>query len=63
MTLLSAAVQFAFIYDVPSVDAAAVERAFSTFERLWDAHRRARVDFADTGAMFNRTVVALALSG
>ena len=43
VTLLSAGAQFAFIYDVPSVDAAAVERAFSTFERLWDAHRRARV--------------------
>jgi hypothetical protein len=61
VTLLSAAVQFVFIYDVPSVDAAAVERAFSTFERLWDAHRRARIDFADTGAMFNRTVVPVAL--
>jgi hypothetical protein len=60
-TLVSAAVQFAFIYDVPSVDPAAVERTFSTFERLWDAHRRARIDFADTGAMFNRTVVPVAL--
>jgi hypothetical protein len=61
VTLFSAAVQFAFIYDVPQVDAAAVERSFSTFERLWDAHRRARVAFADTGVMFNRTVVALTL--
>ena len=61
VTLLSAAVQFAFIYDVPDVDAAAVERAFSTFQRLWDAHRRARIDFADTGAMFNRTVLPIAL--
>ena len=61
VTLSSAAVQFAFIYDVPSVDPAAVERTFSTFERLWDAHRRARIDFADTGAMFNRTVVPIAL--
>jgi hypothetical protein len=61
VTLLSAAVQFAFIYDVPSVDAAAVERAFSTFERLWDAHRRARIDFSDTGALFNRTVVPVAV--
>ena len=43
------------------MDAAAVERAFSTFERLWDAHRRARITFADTGVMFNRTVVALTL--
>ena len=61
ITLLSAAVQFAFIYDVPQVDAAAVERSFSTFERLWDAHRRARVTFADTGVTFNRTIVALTL--
>lgn len=61
ITLLSAAVQVAFIYDVPQVDAAAVERSFSTFERLWDAHRRARVTFADTGVTFNRTIVALTL--
>jgi hypothetical protein len=61
VTLVSVAVQFAFIYDVPTVDAAAVERAFSTFERLWDAHRRARIEFADTGAMLNRTLGPIAL--
>ena len=61
VTLLSAAVQLAVIYDVPAVDAAAVERAFSAFEHLWDAHRRVRLDFADTGVVFNRTVVAVAL--
>jgi hypothetical protein len=61
VTLLSVAVQFAFIYDVPAVDAAAVERAFSTFERLWDAHRRARIEFTDPGAMLNRTLGAITL--
>jgi hypothetical protein len=61
VTLLSLAIQFAFIYDVPAVDAAAVERAFSTFERLWDAHRRARIEFADTGATFNRIAGPLAI--
>ena len=61
ITLLSAAVQIAFIYDVPQVDAAAVERSFSTFERLWDAHRRARVTFGDVGVTFNRAIVALTL--
>ena len=61
VTLASAAVQFAFIYDVPVVDAAAVDRSFSTFERLWDAHRRASVGLADTGTMFNRTVVAVTI--
>jgi hypothetical protein len=61
VTLVSAAIQFAFIYDVPAVDAAAVDRAFSTFEQLWDAHRRARIEFADTGAMLNRTLGPIAL--
>lgn len=61
VTLLSAAVQFGLIYDVPTVDGGAVARTFSAFERLWDAHRRARIDFADTGATFNRTVVAVSL--
>jgi hypothetical protein len=61
VTVLSGAVQFAFIYDVPQVDDAAVQQSFSTFERLWDAHRRARVTFGDTGVVLNRTVVALAL--
>jgi hypothetical protein len=61
VTLASAAIQFAFVYDVPAVDSAAVERAFSTFERLWDAHRRARIEFADTGAMLNRTLGPIAL--
>ena len=61
VTLVSVAIQFAFVYDVPAVDAAAVDRAFSTFERLWDAHRRARIEFADTGAMLNRTLGPIAL--
>jgi hypothetical protein len=61
VTLVSAAIQFAFIYDVPAVDPAAVDRAFATFERLWDAHRRARIEFADTGAMLNRTLGPIAL--
>ena len=61
VTLVSLAIQFAFIYDVPAVDAAAVDRAFATFERLWDAHRRARIEFADTGAMLNRTLGPLAV--
>ena len=61
VTLVSAAIQFAFIYDVPAADPAAVDRAFSTFERLWDAHRRARIEFADTGAMLNRTLGPIAL--
>ena len=61
VTVVSAAVQFAFIYDVPAVDAATVDRAFSTFERLWDAHRRARIEFADKGAVLNRTVGPIAL--
>jgi hypothetical protein len=61
VTLISLAIQFAFIYDVPAADAAAVERTFSTFERLWDAHRRARIEFADTGAMLNRTLGPMAL--
>jgi hypothetical protein len=51
-TLASAAVQFAFIYDVPVVDAAAVDRSFSAFERLWAAHRRASVGH---GRLFVRT--------
>ena len=61
VTLLSLAIQLAFIYDVPVADTAAVERAFSTFERLWDAHRRARIEFADTGATFNRTIGPIAI--
>ena len=61
VTLVSLGVQLAFIYDVPAADAAAVERTFSTFERLWDAHRRARIEFADTGVMFNRTLGPLAI--
>ena len=61
VTLVSLGIQYAFIYDVPAVDAAAVERTFSTFERLWDAHRRARIEFADTGVMFNRTLGPLAV--
>jgi len=61
VTLLSLAIQFALIYDVPVADTAAVARAFSTFERLWDAHRRARIEFADTGATFNRTVGPIAI--
>jgi hypothetical protein len=61
VTLLSLAIQFALIDDVPVADTAAVARAFSTFERLWDAHRRARIEFADTGATFNRTVGPIAI--
>ena len=60
VTIVSAAVQFAVIYDVPAVDEAAVNQAFATFVRFWDAHRRVSVTFNDVGVVFNR--IALALS-
>ncbi len=60
-TLLSAAVQFIVVYDVPAVDQAAVDRSFSMFLREWDAHRRASVGFADPAVLLNRTAMALAV--
>ena len=61
VTLLSAAVQFAVIYDVPVVDETAVNQAFATFVRLWDAHRRVSVTLNDVGVVFNRIALALCL--
>jgi hypothetical protein len=61
VTLLSAAVQFVLIYDVPVVDDAAVNQAFATFVRFWDAHRRVAITFDDVGVIFNRIALALCL--
>ena len=59
VTLLSAAVQFAVIYDVPAVDEAAVNQAFATFVRFWDAHRRVAITFNEVGVVFNRIALAV----
>jgi hypothetical protein len=59
VTLLSAAVQFAVIYDVPAVDEAAVNQAFATFVQFWDAHRRVAITFDDVGVVFNRIALAV----
>jgi hypothetical protein len=59
VTLLSAAVQFALIYDVPAVDETAVNQAFATFVRFWDAHRRVAITFDDVGVIFNRIALAV----
>ncbi len=61
VTVVSLAVQFAFVYHRGEADAAEVARAFSTFVSVWDDHRRAGADMAHTGVVLNRMALAVGL--